>query len=74
LVTKKYSPYSENGLPIFASFLSNIWQNIYSTTNFKDKFQLTMKIVIQFKVGNGRIIYFLSDQWLHQCILKETYP
>jgi len=33
-----------------------------------------MKSVVRFKVGNERSIYFLSDQWLHQCILKEKYP
>jgi hypothetical protein len=33
-----------------------------------------MKSVIQFKVGNERNIHFWSDQWLHQCIMKEKYP
>ena len=33
-----------------------------------------MKSIIHFKVGNERNIHFWSNQWLHQCIMKENYP
>lgn len=40
------------------SYQINTWQGIHLIINCNDKSQLTIKSVIQFKVGNERIIHF----------------
>jgi hypothetical protein len=81
IISKKYKPTFQNGLPSFNTPLFDTWLGIHSISNtlarsnFSSSQNTTfLSIVFQIKIGKEKDICFWIDWWLEIGILKYLFP